>query len=44
MEEVKTFCFCDLVEFLEAEQADDTPEEKNNITWGIKIIVSDDQQ
>ena len=43
MEEVKTFCFCDLVEFLEAEQADDTPEEKN-ITWGNKIIVSDDQQ
>ena len=29
MKEVKTFCLCDLIQFLKAEQADDTPDQDN---------------
>ena len=42
MKEVKTFGFCDFVQFLEAEQADDAPAE-NRITPSEDLSYTDSE-
>ena len=40
MKEVKTFCLCDLIQFLKAEQADDTPDQDNISDLSILLCHS----